>query len=91
MVPTSRAFALACLLILLCNALPAQWPTLDWVLNTGSTSGDKGTAVVIDAQGNAYAAGYHQAAADIDPGTGVVSTAGTGMYIQKLDPQGNLI
>ncbi len=86
------ALLVALSFLLFCTQrLPAQLPTLDWALHTGSTSTDQGDALVIDAQGNAYAAGYHQGAADLDPGAGVVATTGAGMYIQKFDPQGLLI
>jgi hypothetical protein len=71
--------------------LYGQTPVLDWALSTGATLSDDGNAVVIDQTGNAFCAGYHQATVDLDPGPGVLSAAGGGIFLQKFDPQGSLV
>lgn len=71
--------------------LPAQMPDFAWAVSTGGSLTDEGMTVVIDSQGNAYCAGFHQQAADLDPGVAVLSAPGPGIHIQKLDPAGNLL
>jgi hypothetical protein len=78
-------------LFTLLSSLQAQMPTLEWVRSTGGTGSDDGNAVIVDALGNAYCAGYHQAAADLDPGPATFAATGPGIHLQKFDPAGNLI
>ena len=76
------------------NALFAQGPVLDWAISAGGVGFDIGRAVALDAQGNAYAAGFFQATADFDPGAGTLALTSAGdndIFVQKLGPSGNLI
>ena len=82
-------FAL-CLLFL--TPLIAQ--DLEWAVGYGSSSTDYGQGVVVDAAGNSYITGTFQNTVDFDPGVGVVNLTATGgfdIFIQKLDPNGNLV
>jgi hypothetical protein len=66
-------------------------PPIQWARSTGGPLTDEGLAIVTDAQGNTYAAGFHQQTADIDPGPATLNAPGPGIHIQKLDPAGNLL
>lgn len=60
----------------------------------GGFNGSIGFSVATDQSDNVYSTGQYQDSIDLDPGTGVLmeSSAGsTDLYIQKLDPNGNLI
>jgi hypothetical protein len=86
-----RGFFSLCILFAGYGLFPAQMPPFAWAVSTGGPLGDEGNVVIIDAQGNAYCAGFHQQTADLDPGTAVLSGPGPGIHIQKLDAAGNLI
>ncbi|MCG8575015.1 MAG: hypothetical protein MI810_09050, partial [Flavobacteriales bacterium] len=62
-----------------------------WGFATGSSVDDGGVDVHIDADGNPIFAGYHYASLDIEPGFGLTTLTGTGGFIVKMDPSGNLI
>jgi hypothetical protein len=73
--------------------LTAQNATVDWVHSFGDTNFDRADFVQTDAAGNVYVAGPFDGAIDFDPGPGntTIYTQEPGLYIQKLDPDGNLI
>ncbi len=63
-----------------------------WGKKMGSSSGDVGTCLTLDASGNLYVAGYYQGIADLDPSaaTFTVANAGSGdVFVVKLDALGN--
>jgi len=66
----------------------------EWVAPAGSIDMDVGNDIALDDLGNVYTTGYFQGTVDFDPGVGVVnltSNGGSDIFIQKLDPSGNLI
>lgn len=82
----------------------AQQPALQWVktfkannqYNYGAYN--NGRTIKTDAQGNVYTAGFFEYGVDFDPGAGVYSISGgtaasfnIGIYISKLDANGNFV
>ncbi|NRA12509.1 MAG: SBBP repeat-containing protein [Crocinitomicaceae bacterium] len=60
----------------------------------GGTSFDKGNSIITDANGNIYSIGEFRMVADMDPGIGVANLTSSGdadIYIQKLNPNGELL
>src|SRR5581483_10561099 len=73
-----------------CNAQPVY----NWAKTMGSTGGDYGFSVAVDASGNVYTAGFFQGMVDFDPGPGtqnLTSAGGNDIFISKLDASGNLV
>ena len=65
-----------------------------WARSMGGTSTDYGYSITTDAIGNVYTTGYFSDTVDFDPDVGsfnLTSAGGTDIFIQKLDPNGNLI
>lgn len=84
------------LFILICcgNTLAAQnfnWAATHSPGNASSYSTVKG--ISSDPAGNVYVTGGLSGTVDFDPGTGIqnFSSTGSGMYMQKLDPAGQLL
>ncbi len=74
--------------------IQAQNLQLDWAISEGGISFDMGTAIDTDTDGNVYIVGNYTDTVDFDPGTGSSQLTNHGissMFIQKLDPEGNLI
>ncbi len=72
----------------------AQVPNLEWANSNGSTSVDVAETVITDDLGNVYITGYYNGTVDFDPGVGVSNLSSLGsydIYVQKLDPLGNLL
>ncbi|MBI3511305.1 MAG: T9SS type A sorting domain-containing protein [Bacteroidetes bacterium] len=71
--------------------LRAQSP--GWTDQMGSHDGDKGNSIASDAFGNIYSAGIFYDTIDFDPGPGVYTVPFQygGMYLQKLDANGNFL
>ncbi len=72
----------------------AQSTSFAWVRSMGGSDWDRGKSITTDASGNVYSTGYFQYTTDFDPGTGVfnlTSAGSTDIYVQKLDPNGNLM
>lgn len=71
-----------------------QTPGFGWAEQVGGDSVVKATSVVVDFEGNQIITGSFKGTADFDPGAGVLNLASAGkedIFIQKLDPQGNLL
>lgn len=64
-----------------------------WAKSMGSTNTDYGTGVALDASGNAYFTGYFLFTVDFDPGSGTfnMTSAGSDVFILKVDAAGNFI
>ncbi len=65
-----------------------------WAKQIGGTSFDQGIAIAIDGSGNVYTTGSFAGTADFDPGVGtanLTSASGSGIFISKLDTDGNYI
>ena len=68
--------------------------TLLWAKSMGGTGDDYGMPITTDALGNVYTTGNFRDTVDFDPGVGVLNLTSAGLYdmfIQKLDPNGNLL
>jgi hypothetical protein len=66
----------------------------EWANSMGAGGNDAGAAMTIDASGNIYVAGGFSGTTDFDPSANtfnLTSTGGSDVFIQKLDPNGNLI
>jgi uncharacterized repeat protein (TIGR01451 family) len=89
-----HSFLFFLLLLLSHNHLLGQKVAFDWVAIAGSTSNGYGMDVVTDKNGNIYVTGYFRGPTDFDPSLGVnniIPLGGEDLFIQKLDPKGNLI
>jgi gliding motility-associated-like protein len=64
-----------------------------WAISLGSTDYDRGFGIAVDADGNVYSTGYYANTVDFDPGPGTVnlSSSDSGIYILKLDTDGNFV
>lgn len=72
----------------------AQVTTMEWVKQSGGNDHDYGLAIQADANGNAYTTGYFNDTVDFDPNLGVtelISNGSRDVFVQKLDPNGNLV
>ncbi len=75
-------------------ALQLSAQDLIWANRTGGNVTDVSHQVTLDAAGNVYHLGDFSATVDLDPGPGVLLHTGVGfrdIFLQKLDPAGNLI
>lgn len=66
----------------------------DWVATSGGGGYDKGQSINVDVFGNVIITGYFEGTADFDPGPGILDLTSVGdkdIFIQKLDPNGNLL
>lgn len=65
-----------------------------WATQMGSDTTDRGHNITIDKDGNAYATGKFSKIVDANPGASVWALTSNGdedIFIQKLDPSGNLL
>lgn len=71
----------------------AQSPGFEWVHTHGGTNLDLAIVTATDSQNNLYTAGYFTGSADLDPGPGVTTLTGgvRAVFIQKLNPTGDLV
>ena len=63
----------------------------EWVKTYGGNNYTWSKFVGVNAAGNLYISGTYRDTVDFDPGTGVNNVAGGGIFIQKLDADGNFI
>ncbi|MGV6861297.1 MAG: SBBP repeat-containing protein [Putridiphycobacter sp.] len=78
--------------VLCLNTLTAQ--TFEWAKSFGGTLEDQGNSITVDASGNVYTTGRFDGTVDFDPGAGttyLTSVGNADVFIQKLDPSGNLL
>ncbi len=84
-------------LICLWSCFSSAQVALDWAKRFGSINnqGEQGQAILTDASGNVYTAGFYQGTTDFDPGPGVynltVTAGNTAIFILKLDANGNFV
>ncbi|MCB0706269.1 MAG: SBBP repeat-containing protein, partial [Saprospiraceae bacterium] len=66
---------------------------LVWALGFGDTGDDVGNSIAVDNTGNIYITGRFNGTVDFDPGddTFFLVSEGEDIFIQKLDPNGNLV
>ncbi len=65
-----------------------------WAKAMGGLSGENGTAITADADGNVYVTGVYQETADFDPGAAtfnLTSSGGLDIFVVKLDADGNFV
>ncbi|PCI96287.1 MAG: hypothetical protein COB15_10840 [Flavobacteriales bacterium] len=68
--------------------------TLEWAKSFGGANEDYGYSITVDALGNVYTTGHFQDTVDFDPGAGTTNLSSNGfndVFVQKMDPQGNLL
>lgn len=69
--------------------------TFEWAKKMGGTFHDQGESVVVDDSCNVYSTGGFYGPADFDPNSGVYTLGQNGgnsqIYVQKMDPNGNLV
>ena len=81
---------LSFILLLITNICHAQ--TFDWVTTAGGTKSDKGTKIVVDAEGNIFETGYYNEQGFFGPfDTGFTNPNSKEAYVAKMDPAGNYI
>jgi len=79
-------------LLFICFTIVAYSQTFDWLVTGGGDLSDKGTTVVIDADGNSYITGYYNEEADFGPlNTGFSFEKSKEVFVAKLDPNGNYL
>lgn len=79
-------------LLLISNIAIAQ--TLEWANSNGGADSEFASSVAVDTNNNTFVIGTYRGTVDFDPGAGIVNLQSNGesdIYIQKLDPQGNLV
>jgi len=79
-------------LLFISNIAIAQ--TLEWANSNGAADSDFASSVAIDTNNNTFVIGSYRGTVDFDPGAGIFNLQSNGendIYIQKLDPQGNLV
>lgn len=72
----------------------AQNIVFSWAKSVGGTHNDFGFSMAVDHQDNMYITGSFNDTVDFDPGPAVANASSFGhldIFIQKLDPNGNLI
>ena len=62
-----------------------------WAKSFGSAFWDYGYAIALDDDGNIYTTGGRGGVGDFDPGVDVFNLEGAGLFISKLDNDGNFI
>jgi hypothetical protein len=65
-----------------------------WAKQFGSTGGDNGRGIAVDASGNSYTTGNFSGTVDFDPSAATFTIASAGaadVFISKLDATGNLV
>ncbi len=62
-----------------------------WARRAGSSNLEEARGVGVDAQGNAYMAGYFNGTADFAPGTNLVSAGNADVFLAKYSPTGDLL
>ncbi len=72
----------------------AQNANFEWAVQMGGTNIDVGHSIKTENNGNIYTTGFFRDTVDFDPGSGTnyLSSAGwDDIFVQKLDPSGNLL
>ncbi len=76
------------------TALVSQNVQFGWAIGMGGDAWDTGHSINTDSSGNLIISGYFRDTVDFDPSSGTLTVAAqnfTDAFIQKLDPNGNLI
>ena len=81
-------------LVLFATTISAQNINFEWARSMGEINNDYGYSITTDTSGNVYTTGFFEGTVDFDPGSGTFNLTSAGNYdifIQKLDPNGNLL
>ena len=82
------------LIVTISISLVSNAQNMDWAKSFGSSGEDDAHSITADVNGNIYSTGRFTSTVDFDPGPGVTnltSNGGSDWFIQKLDPNGNLL
>ncbi len=85
---TSLKAILCVTLLAVASFLSAQAPDWLWVAQSQGANAEQGNAIVCDANGNSYVAGYFEGTATLGTTT-LISNGSNDLYAAKLDPDGN--
>ena len=70
----------------------AQIVNFRWAKQMGGTgSSGGGESITTDVVGNVYTTGFFTGTVDFDPGPGIFNLTGGGMFVSKLDSNGNFV
>lgn len=90
-----KTISICFLFVLFTNGISAQLLDFEWAVGFGGSENDFGMSNAVDDSGNIYTVGHFKNTVDFDPGPGESHLTSTGSgadgYIQKLDPDGNLV
>ena len=81
-------------IVLFATTIFAQNANFEWAVSMGGNYIDYGYSITTDDSGNVYTTGSFSGTVDFDPGAGTLNLTSAGsddIFVQKLDPNGNLI
>lgn len=87
-------YTITALLLLVTGVLSAQLPTASWGLTPTGNGQSYCYDNTIDANGNTFILGAYGAQTynvDLDPSSGTFLVTGSGFFIEKFDPNGNMV
>ncbi len=62
-----------------------------WANRIGGAQSDQSYSIALDATANIYTTGTFQSTVDFDPGPGIYNISGEGIYVSKLNTDGNFV
>ena len=87
-------FSIIFIVFLFISPIHSQDLSLEWAASFGNLYEDRILSTTIDQSGNIYNTGYFQGTVNFDPNGGTTNLTSVGsedIFVQKLDPNGNII